>query len=714
LWRYIGRADKLIAESCRTSRKKLLHRHLAQRRNLFAKAVSAGDYRTALAVAKDEAELQGLYPPKKVAPTNPKGDQEYGAGLSDAERLAALERLYAALGHRNGSPPANGQDGADGPLLGRPGAAAERGGAQPRPLADEAATIPCSQTILNCSRQSGKSTTAAALALRAALLEAGALVLLLSPTLRQSGELFRDKFKKLYNNLGRPVAARQESALTMELVNGSRIISLPGDEGTIRGYSGVSLLVLDEAARIVDDLYLSVRPMLAVSGGRLVALSTPWGKRGWFFEEWTGQAEWDRVEITADQCPRITAEFLGEERQALGERYFRQEYFCSFEDVIDAVFSECDIVATAVLEQTEHWPPGALFPEVMPRERHYAVRHLQRWPLGTSYPQIVADTVALFRRPPLPDSSLVLDATGVGRAVIDLFRQAVRDGMKAHVLPVTITGGERPHYAAGVWMVPKKELAGVLQVLLQRQRLKVAQLPERETLLKELRTFRVKVKVTTDNESFEAWRESDHDDLVFAVALPCWLGERAAAYPPPTLRVLPLNGRDVRKRLHLVVCSHEQLAEVTTDQQTVLLVSVQNPTSNGEPPVVPATGLRKLLGGLALSFADLTPEECRKTWGQPIPPYGKPAADVLMRQEDGKRLWYFLRRHRDPAPEVLVIADEGDRRALSLAYAICDVQGLPRGETIHVVAGEPEAKHTGAAPNPHVFTLAKSCRSLVV
>ncbi len=113
LWRYIARADKLIAESCRASRKKLLRRHLAQRRNLFAKAVSAGDYRTALAAARDEAELQGLYPPKKIAPTNPKGDEPYAGNLTDAERAAALEALYARLGAGGGGAAPGGPAGAD-------------------------------------------------------------------------------------------------------------------------------------------------------------------------------------------------------------------------------------------------------------------------------------------------------------------------------------------------------------------------------------------------------------------------------------------------------------------------------------------------------------------------------------------------------------------------------------------------------------------------
>jgi hypothetical protein len=131
----------------------------------------------------------------------------------------------------------------------------------------------------------------------------------------------------------------------MQLANGSRIISLPGDEGTIRGYSGVALVVIDESSRVDDALYYAVRPFLAVSRGRLVCLSTPFGKRGFFFEEFTGNNPWERVEIPATQCPRISEDFLAQERLALGERWFRQEYCCSFEETIDSVFSRDDIMA---------------------------------------------------------------------------------------------------------------------------------------------------------------------------------------------------------------------------------------------------------------------------------------------------------------------------------------------------------------------------------
>ena len=108
---------------------------------------------------------------------------------------------------------------------------------------------------------------------------------------------------------------------------------------------GAVMLIIDEAARVDDALYFSVRPMLAVSQGRLVALSTPFGKRGWFHDEWHGDSTWERVRITAEQCPRITKEFLAEERKALGERWYSQEYLTVFANTIDSVFSLHDIEA---------------------------------------------------------------------------------------------------------------------------------------------------------------------------------------------------------------------------------------------------------------------------------------------------------------------------------------------------------------------------------
>ena len=194
------------------------------------------------------------------------------------------------------------------------------------------------------TRQGGKSTTTAAKALHKALYTPGSLTLLVAPSQRQSGELF-SKVVSLYRACEPPVDTRKVSAMRMELDNGSRIIALPGSEKTIRGYSGVDLLVIDEAARVLDELYYSVRPMLAVSDGELIAMTTPWGKRGWFYDEWTDTeaTEWTRIKVTADACPRITETFLEEERRKLGAWWFRQEYFCEFSDTVDSLFSTDDI-----------------------------------------------------------------------------------------------------------------------------------------------------------------------------------------------------------------------------------------------------------------------------------------------------------------------------------------------------------------------------------
>lgn len=196
-----------------------------------------------------------------------------------------------------------------------------------------------------CGRQCGKSQTAAALALVTALLQDGSLTLLLSPTLRQSGELFRDKLLRMWRRLDCPLMDRRPTQLSLELTNGSRVVSLPENEEGIRGFSGVNLLIIDEAARVGDTVYRAVRPFLATSRGKLVALSTPFGRRGWFSDEWHGEGSWRRVRVPATECPRIDPAFLRDEERALGRRWFAQEYLCEFADAVGAVFADDDIAA---------------------------------------------------------------------------------------------------------------------------------------------------------------------------------------------------------------------------------------------------------------------------------------------------------------------------------------------------------------------------------
>lgn len=205
-----------------------------------------------------------------------------------------------------------------------------------------------SRLLLNIARQVGKSTITALLSLDVALRTPHSLVLLLSPGERQSAELL-GKVRDAYHALGRGglvEAPDAEGALHLTLPNASRLVALPGGERGVRGFSAPRLVVVDEASRIEDRLYHAVSPMLAISGGRLIMLSTPFGRRGVFYEAWAhGGADWQRIELMAAQCPRYTAAFLAQERRLLPKWIYAQEYECSFEDNVAQVFATEFVVA---------------------------------------------------------------------------------------------------------------------------------------------------------------------------------------------------------------------------------------------------------------------------------------------------------------------------------------------------------------------------------
>ncbi len=184
-----------------------------------------------------------------------------------------------------------------------------------------------------------------------------------------------------------------------------------------------------------------------------------------------------------------------------------------------------DYSALTVLEKSYPKPD----PDQKPALVNYVVGWLHRWSLGTSYTTIVDDVAKLVAKPPLKWPLLAVDQTGVGAAVIDMFRKAqLPAGLQAILITAghqTLRGEDRS------WHVPKKELVSSLQVLLQSRRLKIARLPQRTLLEKELSMFRVKVSTATGHESFEAWRERDHDDLVLSVALACWLAQNSCHGP---------------------------------------------------------------------------------------------------------------------------------------------------------------------------------------
>jgi hypothetical protein len=113
---------------------------------------------------------------------------------------------------------------------------------------------------------------------------------------------------------------------------------LPGSEKTVRGLSAASLVIIDEASRVADELLVATRPMLATTNGRLIALSTPAGRRGFFYEAWHSDSDWLRIRVSVSQCPRISKEFLADELKTLGPMRFSEEYQLEFRDDTESVF----------------------------------------------------------------------------------------------------------------------------------------------------------------------------------------------------------------------------------------------------------------------------------------------------------------------------------------------------------------------------------------
>lgn len=193
------------------------------------------------------------------------------------------------------------------------------------------------RVLLNCARQLGKSTVAAIVAAHTAVYSPGSLSLVTSPTLRQSGEFYA-KVRAILAAARVSLAEDNKTSCTTE--TGSRVVSLPGTQATIRGFSAPTLAIIDEAAFTEDSLYDAILPMLNVSAGALWLLSTPYGKRGVFHREWTTGKGWFARKATVYDCPRISAETVEKARASMPAGKFRQEFECEFVETSDQVFSE--------------------------------------------------------------------------------------------------------------------------------------------------------------------------------------------------------------------------------------------------------------------------------------------------------------------------------------------------------------------------------------
>ena len=222
--------------------------------------------------------------------------------------------------------------------------AVEELGFAPDPWQENVLRYSGERLIMLCSRQTGKSTVASILALHKALFSPGSLTLLVSPSQRQSSELFRKIVGEMNKLMYKPQKV-EDNRLSMTLQSGSRVVSLPSQEATVRGFSSPDLVIIDEAARVQDSLYYALRPMLATSHGQLILLSTPSGRQGFFFDAWESESGWEKVKILAKDCPRITPEFLQEELETLGKWFYSQEYECEFVEGEHSVFRYDDVLA---------------------------------------------------------------------------------------------------------------------------------------------------------------------------------------------------------------------------------------------------------------------------------------------------------------------------------------------------------------------------------
>lgn len=161
-------------------------------------------------------------------------------------------------------------------------------------------------------------------------------------------------------------------------------------------------------------------------------------------------------------------------------------------------------------------------------KRAYHIRHLQRFKLGTPYPQIVKVVNALTLN--VKDMELAIDATGVGAAVVDMFNVAK---LSCPSYAIYIHGGDKVTREGNKYRVPKRDLVSVVQVLLQNGALKIAEdLAEAKTLVKELLNFKVTIDPVTAHDSYAAWRENAHDDLVLATAMATWTAEKLPSHRP--------------------------------------------------------------------------------------------------------------------------------------------------------------------------------------
>lgn len=228
------------------------------------------------------------------------------------------------------------------------------------------------EIILLWARQAGKTQGAAGKVTHKATFKPGSLSLIVSASQRQAA-ILQDRVLSNMRRMGRPEAWQETpgrdawipedieeatrlvrcSTMFLELANGAQVVSAPASADTVRGYSP-DLVIMDEAAWTRENVYEAIRPMLIRTKGQLVIMSTAGYKRGFFFEAWSKETGWEKIEIKASECLWVTAEELAKEKSRLPDRVYRREYENEFTEVEGGLFTE-EMIAAMRSEEMVKW-----------------------------------------------------------------------------------------------------------------------------------------------------------------------------------------------------------------------------------------------------------------------------------------------------------------------------------------------------------------------
>ncbi len=478
-------------------------------------------------------------------------------------------------------------------------------------------TVDAQRVILGCHRQFGKSTATAVKALHHAFHQPESLTIVVAPTLRQGG-LLLDTIHRFAHRLGLELKPDKYNRPALVLPNRSRLIAVPSEEHNIRGFSAVSLLLIDEAARVPDEVWSAILPTVATVNGAIWLMSTPMGKQGFFAGMWhNGDPNWNRIRVTADQSTRIAKSVIDEQRRSLSHRQFAQDYLCEFGDTEDQVFRtgiierafKPDIEPIRITRGWRHdvWHRNAIeFGYYVgidlaksPDYTAIVVIELHTWENGwinvANYERLTDTTLRVRHIERMSDKPytevlnrlteivellgqrtvVVADATGLGAPFIDFLRastlrlrndapnrppreipaNANQYQQHGYLLPVTITAsGTAGSTPKGGYNVPKVDLIETLDRMFEAGR------PEIAANLPEAEALKSELLGLRRNGTrYEPHSSLGHDDLVMALALAAWRPAgtvRICCKPPPTSSGGPHDPPRPKPRRSLRPISH--------------------------------------------------------------------------------------------------------------------------------------------------------------